>query len=167
MYNVVTKEGLVEDARAILAGLIRQLESPATPPAVRLQAAIMANRLARAQGDLDLADMAESLASKVDVNMPAEIIAGLHIETSVARATRRTIALAAQHQLRSPKDLAMALVADPVALAQQVRDQLAHRDIQGAHMSLATARQRHPHNDQQARLDATVGTSDDKPQPVG
>jgi hypothetical protein len=157
----------VEDARAILAGLLKQLESPATPPAVRLQAAMMANRLALFHGDPSLTDVAESLAVETDEGMPDEIIRGLSSESSVARATRRAIALAHRHQLRSPKDLAMSLVADPVLLAKQVRDQIARGESHLARATLEVARYRHPDDPALQRLEGTVSGPDDNSQPVG
>ena len=157
----------MEDARAILAGLLRQIESPATPPSVRLQAAMMANRLALFHGDPSLTDVAESLALDTSDGLPPDILLSLTSESNVARATRRAIALAHRHQLKSPKDLAMSLVADPGLLAQQVRDQLAQGDAPLARATLEVARYRHPDDPGLARLDASVSTPDDKPQPVG
>lgn len=157
----------MEDARTILADLLQQLESSATPPAVRLQAAMMANRLALFHGDPSLTDVAESLAVDTDDTTPAEILKGLTSEGAVARATRRAIALAHRHRLQSPKDLAMSLVADPALLAQQVRDQIARGDAHLARATLEVARFRHPDDPAWARLDAAVDVPDDKPQPVG
>jgi len=157
----------LEDARSILAGLLQQLESPATPPTIRLQAAMMANRLALFHGDPSLTDVAESLAIETDAGTPEEIVAGLTSESAVARATRRAIALAHRHHLKNPRDLAMSLVADPVILAQQVRDQLARGDAHLARATLEVARYRHPNDQALARLDASVGAPDDKPQPAG
>lgn len=157
----------MEDARAILAGLLRQLESPASPPAVRLQAAMMANRLALFHGDPSLTDVAESLAVETDSSTPPEILRGLTSESDIARATRRAIALAHRHQLKNPRDLALSLVADPVLLAQRVREQLARGDSHLARATLEVARFRHPNDPALARLDATVDGPEDKPQPVG
>lgn len=154
----------MQDDRATLADLIRQLESPATPPTVRLQAAIMANRLARAEDDCE---PAESLASEMDAQIPAKVIAALQGHTGATRAARRAFALSTPHPLQRDKDITMALIDDPIMLAQQVRDQLAQGDAQEARQPPPRARQWGPHNEQLARLEATANASDDKPQPVG
>ena len=157
----------MEDARSILAGLLQQLDSATTPPSVRLQAAMMANRLALFHGDPSLTDVAESLAIEIDDTTPEAIVQGLTSETAVARATRRAIALAHRHQLGSPKDLAMSLVADPGLLAQQVRDQIARGDSHLARATLDVALFRHPNDPTLTRLDASVAGPEDNPHPVG
>ena len=80
----------MQDDMVTLADLIRRLESPATPPTVRLQAAIMATRLARAEGDCELA---ESLANEIDAQTSAQVIAEMHRHNGEARAARRAYAL--------------------------------------------------------------------------
>ena len=104
----------MEDARAVLADLLKRIDTRDSDPLLRLSAATMANRLALFHGDPSLTDVAESLALDTDTGIPPDILRSLTSESDVARATRRAIALAHRHQLKSPKDLAMSLVADPV-----------------------------------------------------
>lgn len=157
----------MEDERAILAGLLRQLESPATPPAVRLQAAIMANRLALSHADPSLTDVAESLAVVTDPSTPPEILRGLTSESDIASATRGTITRAHRQRLKNPKDLTLSLVADPVLLAQRVREQLARGDSHLTPDTPEAGRYRHPQALELKRLDPAVEDPDDKLQPAG
>ena len=101
VYNVSRQEGILEDARSILAGLLRQLESPATPPAVRLQAAMMANRLALFHGDPSLTDVAESLALDTNDGLPPDILHSLNSEGKVARVRSAVDARAAAARARA------------------------------------------------------------------
>jgi len=164
----------MHDARTVLAELLSQLEAPDADHTLRLQAAMMANRLALFHGDPSLSDVAESLVLDTDEATPSHILEGLTNESAVARATRRAIALSHRQQLRSKKDLTLSLAADPAVLLRQVREQVASGEKHLARSTLEIALARHPDDPglvrAQAHMEAAGLSPDvgqDSPLPTG
>lgn len=149
----------MQDARMVLAELLSKLEGPNADHTLRLQAAMMANRLALFHGDPSLSDVAESLVLDADELTPSHILDGLTNESAVARATRRAIALSHRQQLRSKTDLTLGLAADPSVLLRQINEQVASGEKHLARSTLEIALARHPDDPGLVRAQAHLEAS--------
>jgi len=142
----------MEDARTLLSRLLQEVNGPHADPTTLIEAATLANRLALFHGDPSLADVAESLAVSITDEMSESQAQSLQAERAVARAARRAIALAHRHQLHSPRDLALSLVADPDTLIQEIQTLLTEGNQSLARAALEVAVSRHPQNSTLNRL---------------
>lgn len=154
----------MNDARSVLSEMLSQLEAPGADGMLRLQAAAMANRLALFHSDPSLTDVAESMLLDCGDEVSNEIRDRLSNERDVARATRRAIALSHRQQLRTTKEHALGLVADPSILLREAKENMVIGDDAHALKTLEVARARHPDDpDLSAAHERLVNRQDTNP----
>ncbi|MDP6932126.1 MAG: hypothetical protein QGG40_04380, partial [Myxococcota bacterium] len=122
----------MEEAREALAHLLVQIENTDSTDA-RIEAMEFANRLALRFGDPNLADVAEALSVDLD-DLTDHQEFQVQVQRSLARATRRAIALAHRQGASTPSELLEWLTAEPQVIAQEI-----HRHLDSDQRGLAQA----------------------------